>query len=408
MSDTRSGARPEPDFTRGDRPALLAFVTDETSENALRSALGPMVPGMEIRRGDVLAASRALARERQPDALIVDVEGVQDAYAALDQLASVCTPSMRVLVVGDRSEMGFYRELTQNFGVSEYIYKPLTRINVTNLFGPHVSQSGQIPKAGSSRQGRIVAVMGARGGVGCTTVAVNLGLSLAETTQGHVAIVDMHLSGGTTALMLGVKPPTGLRSALEEPGRVDALFLDRVSVEVGTRVRLVAAEEPLDSDPAPTAEGVTRLLSLLQERFNHVVLDLPRPLGPRGRQALAATRAAVIVLTPEIGGLRDAVALRRIVETTGLGATTLTVLNRHDAPGAMTRELLKEGLGAEPDARIPDLPKVLPRAANLGQPAIRASSAFGKGLAPIVREIGGAQTSAAPGLLGRLFGRGTR
>ncbi len=408
MSDTRPGPKAEPDFVRGGRLPLLAFVTDEVSENALRTALGAMVPGMEIRRGDVLAATRALGREEQPEALIVDIEGVSDAYGALDQLASVCTPNMRVLVVGDRNEMGFYRELTQNFGVSEYIYKPLTRINVTNLFGPHVNQNGEIPRAGSSRQGRIAAVMGARGGVGCTTVAVNLGLSLAETTQGHVAIVDMNLSGGTSALMLGVKPPTGLRLALEEPGRVDALFLDRVSVEVGTRVRLIAAEEPLDSDPAPTAEGVTRLISLLQERFNHVVIDLPRPLGPRGRQVLSAARAAVIVLTPEIGGVRDAVALRRIAETMGHGATTLTALNRDGAPGAMARELLKEGLGAEPDARIPDLPKVLPRTANLGEPAIRASNAFRKGLAPLVREIGGAQAVAAPGFLGRLFGRGTR
>ena len=82
--------------------------------------------------------------------------------------------------------------------------------------------------SGASRGGSVIAVCGARGGVGTTTVAVNLALQLTDATRGHVALLDLHLWQGTTALMLGVKPSGGLRIALEQPERADALFLDRV------------------------------------------------------------------------------------------------------------------------------------------------------------------------------------
>ena len=96
---------------------------------------------------------------------------------------------------------------------------------------------------------RVIAVCGARGGVGTTTIATNLALQLTAGTRGHVALLDLHLRQGTTALMLGVKPLGGLRTALEQPERADALFLDRVSVEINERMRLVAADESLDGTP---------------------------------------------------------------------------------------------------------------------------------------------------------------
>ena len=111
-------------------------------------------------------------------------------------------------------------------GVAEYVHKPLTRDHVTRLFVPQIA--GVTMDASASRGGSVIAVCGARGGVGTTTVAVNLALQLTAATRGHVALLDLHLRQGTTALMLGVKPIGGLRIALEQPERADALFLDRV------------------------------------------------------------------------------------------------------------------------------------------------------------------------------------
>ena len=379
---------------RGERPGLLAFVADDATEAALRGGLADLAPDLVLRRGDALLAVRQLAKEPTPGVLIVDVAGLPDPLAALESLAGVCTPDVRVLVVGQATDIDFYRSVTQGMGALEYLYKPLTRDRVARLFGPHVV--GARPAAAGERGASITAVIGARGGAGATTLAVNLALMLAEQTHGHVALLDLHLRGGTAALMLGASPGSGLRAALETPDRVDALFLDRVSLPIADRLRLVAADEPMESDFQPDAAAVMHLLELLRGRFNHVVVDLAGPPRAAERAVLTAARHRLVVLPPDLGGIRDADALRRMAAGMGNGRTAV-ILNRAGAPGWLPSAVVQEGLGAAPDATIPDLPDRLPRAANLGEPAIRESAAFRRALAPVMQEISGRSTEVAAG-----------
>lgn len=387
----------------GDRPAFLGFVEDEATETAVRGGLAELGPLLQLRRGGIRTAARALAEEPTPRVLLVDVSGVDDTFAALDALAAVCTPDVRVLVVGEESGIGFYRQLTRDMSVADYIHKPVTRDAVARIFGPHAM--GSVVDGAASRGGRITAVCGVRGGVGATTVAVNLAIQLAEVSRAHVALLDLHLRGGTTAMMLGVRAGAGLRIALEEPDRVDALFLDRAAIPIDERLRLIAAEEPLETLPEPSEEGMQRLLALLGQRFNHIVVDMPMPPGPAEYAALAAARLRINVLGPDVAGIRDAVAARKIAAKGGT-PRIMTVLNRAGLPGALKAALVAEGLGAPPDIVIPDLPKVLPRAANLGRPALRESAALRRALAPLTEEVGAVRPDADSrrGPLGWLLG----
>ncbi|MBL6457164.1 hypothetical protein JMJ55_17650 [Belnapia sp. T6] len=406
MADAgRGAARPAPP-PDGDRPDFLAFVADEASETALRGGLPHTAGRLEFRRGDIRTATRLLEREATPSVLLVDIAGVDEPLQALETLAGVCMPDVRVLVIGDRTEIGFYRRLTRELGIAEYLHKPLTRDMVARLFGPHLA--GDAAAAAAEALGRgsqVVAVCGVRGGAGATTLAVNLSVQLAEQGRSHVALLDLHLRGGTAGLMLGLRPGGGLRVALEQPDRADALFLDRVGIPVSDRLRLVAAEEPMEAMPQPTEAAVQGVLSLLRQRFNIVVVDLPMPPGPAERVVLAAARHSVLVLGPDIAGLRDALALRRLVAASGAARATM-VLNRATMPGGLKPKLVEEGLGAPPDVTIPDLPRHLPRAANLGQPASRESAVLRRALAPLLQEIGGVAAERKGGsLFGRLFGR---
>lgn len=392
-----------------DRAPFLAFLADAESETALRAGVAGSLDQPQIRRGNLRAAVRALEREPTPRVLLVDISGLDNPISELDKLAAVCTPDVCVLVVGDRSDISFYQELTREVGVAEYINKPLTRERVASLFGPHLAIGGtQGGGAEGTRGGRVVAVCGARGGVGATTIAVNLALDLASTTHGHVALLDLHLQGGTTAMMLGAKPGAGLRLALEDPERADALFLDRVALPVEDRLRLIAAEEPFEAQPRPSPEALQRLLDLLRQRFNHIVLDMPVPPDATGRQALASSALGVIVFGADLASLRDAEALRKMLAVVAPNSQPILVLNRANAPGALTPALVREGLGRVPDATIPNLPRHLPRAANLGRPALKDSAAFRKALAPLTQEVSGAQTEAEPtrmSLLRKVLGR---
>lgn len=386
-----------------DRPALMVFVADEASEAAIRGGIGDVL-GAQMRRGTVRTAVKALEKETTPRVLIVDISGVEDPFGALDDLASVCTPDVRVLVVGERTEIGFYRDITRNVGVHEYLHKPLTRDTVARLFAPHI-QGGT--DGGQDRGGQVTAVCGVHGGVGATTLAVNLALQLEAATHSHVAILDLHLRGGTAAMMLGARVTSGLRIAIEEPERVDALFLDRVGVPINDRIRLIAAEEPMEADVRPTEEGVRRIIEMLRQRFNHVVVDVPMPPGPVERVVLQRARHVVLVLAPDVASIRDTVSVRKLVTMTGSAGRVITVLNGAGRRGYLPTKLITEGIGAPPEVEIPDLPRQLPRAANLGRPAVNDCPQLRRALGYLTQEIAAVRSSERPrSFLARLFGRG--
>ena len=390
-----------------DRASFIAFVADEASEAALRGGLADMSGSLQIRRGTARTAARSLEREVTPRTLLVDVSGLDDAFAALEELASVCTPDVRVVVIGENTEISFYRRLIRDVGVTEYVHKPLTRDTARHLIGPMLVGSDAMDAA--IRGGRVTAVAGVRGGVGATTVAVSLAMEIADASRGHVALVDLHLRGGATGLMLGVRPSSGFRVALEEPERADGLFLDRVAIPIDERLRLIAAEEPLESEPSPTEQGVRRVFNMLRQRFNHIVVDMPLPPGIAERVVLSIARHTVLVMGPEVASIRDAVAARKMITAVGSMSRAMTVLNRVGAPGGITPKLIAEGLGGPPDVQIPDLPRQVPRAINLGRPAVREAPALRKALAPLTQEVTALQAATTGrSLFGRLFSWGRR
>ncbi|HLB98859.1 MAG TPA: pilus assembly protein, partial [Acetobacteraceae bacterium] len=126
---------------RLDRSRIIAFVGNQETEAALREGLLEAVPqGFEIRRGTVRVAIAALQKMPTPHTLIVDVSGEDQPLSALGGLSSVVEPDVRVLVIGDRDDLNFYRQVTRGLGALEYLYQPLMRDMVARHFGPHILQ----------------------------------------------------------------------------------------------------------------------------------------------------------------------------------------------------------------------------------------------------------------------------
>ncbi|MEJ0020214.1 MAG: P-loop NTPase [Acetobacteraceae bacterium] len=383
---------------------VVAFVADEITEAALRTGLAVLGAEFDLRRGTIRQAIRYFEREAPAHAIIVDISGEDNPQAVLDDLARVCPPDVRVFVIGDNNEISFYRLLVQDLGVSEYLPKPLSRDAVQRLLLSHLGVG--ITGATGMRGGHLIAVCGARGGVGTSSIALNLAYELMGRIKGHVALVDFHVQGGEIALMLSAHPGPGLRIALEEADRVDSLFLERVAIAVEPRLRLIAAEESFDAEVTITEAGVARVLDLLLQKFNFIVADIPMPLPvPMHRIAMLA-RQVVVVLTPDVASLRDTQAIRQLV----LGLTgadrVITVLNRADMKGGLELPMIEKALGIKPDVVIPDLGKRMLEAINLGVPAVQRVPALRRHLAPLLREIAGVVGgSGGRSWLRRLFGR---
>jgi pilus assembly protein CpaE len=309
---------------------------------------------------------------------------------------------VRVAVVGDNKDIAFYRAL-MDLGLSEYLQKPLTRNIVQTQLRPKLTTEGAVDPI--DRGGHVISICGAQGGSGATSIAISLAMLLAETTKAKVALLDLHLQGGETSVMLGVRPGPGLRIALENPMRADTLFIERVAIEINDRVKLISADEELDATFQITEEGVRHVLGLLRQRFNYVVVDLPMPLSQAIYPVIAASRHAIVLLEAEVTGIRNANQLRGALAKIAGENRVFTLVNRANRAGGLPFESIVKGLGGKPDMVIPDLGKGMTEAVNLGIPALQHVPKLRRCLAPIVREIAAIEDDEKKGWLRRLLGR---
>ncbi len=389
-----SSAAPDA-VSHGGRTQVVAFVTDAESEAVLRlGLLGGGPEELTINRGNSRTAIAAMKKMPSPRVLVVDISGDEQPMSALNALSEVVEPDVRVLVIGDRQDVDLYRQLTRSLGVAEYLYKPLNAEVVAQHFGPFVT--GVSAAAAPAQGGRILAFTGVCGGAGATTLAANLAWYLATEVKRHTVLLDANLHTGTAAMLLGAKTGGGLRLALENPKRVDELFMERIAEPASERLSVIAGEEKLTEQPAIAEGAPHHLLQRLKQRYNYVVLDVPMAPLPWCGELLEMARQRVLVMEPTLQAVRD--ALRAMALPMGGQQTrkSLIVLNKLGAPGTMTRQQVETALQAKIDAVVPYLPRVVNPAATMGKPAAAARSGFRTAVRDMARAVAATSLTDEP------------
>ena len=371
------------------RALLLAFVSDGATEKALRECLAQLslASGL-ILRGGIAKAIETLGAERSPNILIVDISDVDLPISQVNALAEVCEPGVTVLAIGNRNEIGLYRDLL-HAGVTDYIVKPLTPQLIARALNQRTGagDAGPIQK----KLGTVTALIGARGGVGTTTLAVNLAWHLANRQSRRVALVDLDLQTGDCALALNIKPNPGLREALVNPRRVDSTLLERVMTPVGHRLFVLSSEEPLRDDLEITAEAVGTLVGALREQFHYIVLDVPRIPATPYRQALVIADFRLIVGDQTLRSVRDIVRLRDVLGEGDGKQRDGFVVNRYGEGGrhSVTLQEMQHVLGLQPRTVIPFQPTVFAVATDGTRVAAARRSKFTDAIAALVLELSG-------------------
>jgi pilus assembly protein CpaE len=391
-SITGSEIEPSRDRTRRH---VLAFVTDEASENALRRGLEEALPASELdlRRGNLSTAIRTLQKTRTPEVLIVDVTGENHALTALGDLSEVVEPTVRVLVIGDRDDVEFYRYLTRRLGAIEYLHKPLAPDHVARHFGPVILQKAPVIEA--VHGGRVITITGVRGGVGATTLAANLAWHLSAQLRHHTLLLDGDLHRGTAAMLLGAETGPGLRVALQAPQRIDELFVERSALPVNDRLHVLAANEDLSEQPEYVVGAAQRLVTALRRRYNYVVIDVPFAPLPFNRALLDQAHLRIVVMEPTLACVRDALRLLALPNGAAQSRRALVVLNRSTTPNALTSQQIEKMLGFKPDITIPDQPRDIESAATLGTPAVTTRGPFRNAILDLARDVGMADARSA-------------
>ena len=371
---------------RSGRLPLLAFVADAESERQLRDGLSATLPdGFEVRRGTIRTAMKALERMETPRALILDIAGEDQALSLLASLRNVALPDVKVMLVGDRQDLTFYRQMTRDLGATEYLYKPLMPEMVARHFGAQLGSADAQPLDSG---GRMVCLTGVRGGVGATTLVANLAWRLGETERRHTVLLDADLHAGTAAAMLGSEDSPGLRSALEHTYRMDESMIENCVTRVRDRLHVAAIREPLTDQVAYRAGAGERLVLGLRRRFNYVIADAAFSAGPFARDLMAIAQQRVLVLAPMLGAVREAQRLLNMTTASDQVRRPVVVLNRAGMPGGLRQREIEDALGIEIDVSIRDLPQAAGQAESLGEPASHRNAAFRDAIAELARQIG--------------------
>jgi pilus assembly protein CpaE len=350
-------------------PRLVAFLADDiTRETVARLAAQLGWRDAVIGQGGIAAAAQAIDAAAPPGLLVIDISDNDDPLGAMDALAEICPPATRVVTVGTSNDIMLYRRLLA-MGVVDYLHKPVAADALHEALLQASRPIERIAAAPSTRTARVIAFIGARGGVGTTTLATAIGWCLGEEQQQRVALLDLDLQFGNVALGLDLEPGRGLREALEHPERIDGLFVS--GAMTGTpRLRVLAAEEPLDDHPLLDPSSVDPLLAALNDDFDCVIVDVPRALDGMARRLLARADATVIVGDFSLAAMRDTHRLIVLTAVLRPGVAPIVLVNRAGAlaRGEIDHAAFEKGIGRKIDCVIPYDAKAAVAMAQHGKP----------------------------------------
>jgi pilus assembly protein CpaE len=372
------------------RPPFLAFVADAETERLLQECVTQLALGQgTILRGGIAKAIEHLGQHRSPHILIVDVSGIELPISKVNELADVCEPGVAVVAIGNRNEIGLYRDLL-HAGVADYVVKPLNSQLLAKALASGRAHTGDASLI-HRKLGTLVSFVGARGGVGTTTLAVNTAWYLANRQSRRVALVDLDLQNGDCALALDIKPTSGLREALANPLRIDNTLLDRVMTPVGERLFVLSSEEPLSEDLHFTAVAVETLVSALREQFHYVIVDVPRIPASPYRRALEMADFCVVVADQTLRSVRDTVRLRTALGEGDGKRRNILVVNRHGEGGrhAVTLHEMQHVVEAKPKSVIPFQPTLFTTVAGATKIAAAQRGKFADAIAALALEMSG-------------------
>ena len=388
------------------RDQFVAFVNDTETHTVIDQVVGElMLPHASIREGQIKDAIKFLGENRSPRLLMIDLSRSELPLSDINALADVCEPGVTVIALGERNDCGLFRDLLQH-GVADYLVKPLTPALLQKAL---VGATDQTVVAKSNQKlGKLIAVQGTRGGVGATTVATSIAWLIAEERRRRVALVDLDLQFGTVALSLDLEPSHGLREALENPNRIDGLFMDRVLVQHSERLFVMSAEESPDESLLLDYGAVDLLLTELRSKFHYVLVDLPRTTNPCTQQVLQSATELLLVTDFSLAGMRDTMRVAGVLPTLNAACTTMVVVNRsgEHKQGEMPAAEFEKGIGRKLDFTLPFDAKTVAAATNFGQPVAATKGPVSGGLRDITMRLCGpaaGQAGARAGMWQRLL-----
>jgi len=319
---------------------------------------------LRVQMGGIAAAIEAYRAAATPNVVVIEFHGGgAELLGGLDMLAESCDAGTRVIVIGHLNDIVLYREMVKR-GVSDYVIAPIGPIDIIR------SVSGLFYAQDAKPVGRTLAIVGAKGGVGSSTVAHNIAWAIARDVNLDAVVADLDLPFGTAGLDFNQDPPQGVADAVMSPDRIDTAFVDRLLSKCTDHLSLLAAPATLDKVYDFGAEAFDSIFDVLRSSVPCIVLDVPHVWTGWARRILVGADDILIVAEPDLANLRNTKNLVDLLRAARPNDSRphycLNQLGMPKRPEIKPADFAK-ALEFEPLATIPFEPALFGTAANNGQ-----------------------------------------
>jgi pilus assembly protein CpaE len=399
--------------------SAMAFVADSVAQARISGDLfGVTLGKANVREGSIDTALGVSEWPRDLDLLIVDLAASHDPVADAAALKTGLPGSCMVIGVGRINDVALYRDLMA-VGFNDYLSLPLAEGAMGRAVDRalELRERGAGPMANAAKsvaKPRTLCVVGARGGVGATTLAVSLASLLGTRLQEEVLLIDFDLHYGSMMLALDLEAIDALREALDQPDRIDALFIQQVAQKKSDFLYAIGAEEPPGGGFQARPHAASDFLRSVHRRFRWIVADVPRGDPVIQRQVMEASTDIVLVTDLSLPGVRDAMRLQQLAHDVAPSARLHLVTGGALDPrrSAVKVADLERTMKRKVDCQLPaDVPSAL-AAVNFGKPLPDAApnSPIVKALRPLVAMLEEPVEEQAPAAKGaaRAFMRFTK
>lgn len=285
------------------RISIVAFCDDPATAQALETASQDRrmtKTHVAVHMGGAAGAAEYFRTSPTPNLIIIDsMHQREQLLADLDSLAESCDAGTKVLVIGHVNDVVLYRELLRR-GVSEYHLAPVTPLQVMECI------SGLYSEPGTGPLGEIWTFLGAKGGVGSSTICHNVGWAAAEYLKSSLVIGDFDLPFGTAGLDFNQDPDQGIADALATPERLDQVLLDRLLTKCSERLSLFASPGMLNREYDLVPDSCDHIMDVVRSTVPYFAIDLPHVWTTWSRRMLVSSDEIVIVAEPDLANLRNA------------------------------------------------------------------------------------------------------
>jgi pilus assembly protein CpaE len=318
---------------------------------------------LTIKKGGMAAAIEAYRTVPTPNVIIIETESSTDILAGLDQLATVCDPGTRVVVIGTETDDAPYRELVRR-GVSDYVVGPVDTLDVVRSICGLFSVAEAVPV------GRVIAVVGAKGGVGASTVAHNVAWAISRDLALDSVVIDLDLAFGTAGLDYNKDPLQGIANAVFSADKPDSAFIERLLAKCTDHLSLLAAPATLERVYDFGDQAFDAIFDTLRMTTSCIVLDIPHQWSGWTRRALIGADDILIVAEPDLANMRNTKNMLNVLKAARPNDRPplycLSQVGMSKRPEITPSEFAK-AIENKPIASIPFDPRMFGTAANNGQ-----------------------------------------